>query len=73
MKANGWINVKDRLPKIGERVLVCQTFNDGEQFIRIATRVKVNQRDMWFEDDGFELAEYITHWKKLIYPKADLK
>ena len=74
MKANDWINVKDRLPKIGERVIVCQTFpfNGGEQFIRIATRVKINQNDRWFEDDGFE-AEYITHWQKLIYPRKDLK
>lgn len=43
MKTSDWINIKDRLPKIGERVMVCQLFNDGSTFVRMATRVKLNQ------------------------------
>lgn len=29
MKASDWISVEDRLPKIGERVMGCQQFNDA--------------------------------------------
>lgn len=34
MKANDWISIKDRLPKIGERVIVCQSFNDERRIIK---------------------------------------
>lgn len=68
MKASDWISVKDSLPKIGKRVIVCQTFNDGSTFVRMATRVEINQVDRWYEDDGFEL-EYITHWQWIVLPK----
>lgn len=60
MKQTDWVSVRDRLPRIGERVMVCQIFNDGSTFARMATRVKINQIDRWYDDDGFEL-EYITH------------
>lgn len=40
MKASDWISIKDRLPQIGERVMVCQSFNDGSTFARMTTRVK---------------------------------
>ena len=42
MKASDWISVKDRLPQIGERVMVYQSFNDGSTFTRMATQVKIN-------------------------------
>ena len=68
MKASDWISVEDRLPKIGERVMVCQQFNDGSTFARMATQVKINQTDRWYDDEGFEL-EYISHWQKIVLPK----
>lgn len=43
MKSSDWISVEDRLPKMGERVIVCQSFNDGSLFVRMATRVKVSR------------------------------
>lgn len=70
MKAKDWIKVEDRLPKIGERVIVCQSFIDGSTFARMATRVKINQIDRWYDDDGFEV-EYITHWMPIVLPKED--
>ena len=72
MKASDWISVKDRLPKIGERVIVCQSFSDGSIFARIATRVKINQTDRWYDDDGFNL-EYISHWQPIVLPKIEKK
>ena len=70
MKASDWVSVKDRLPKIGERVMVCQSFNDGSAFVRMATRVKINQVDRWYDDEGFEV-EYITHWQPIVLPKKE--
>ena len=70
MKASDWISVKDRSPKIWERVMVCQSFNDGSTLVRMATRVKLNQIEMWYDDDGFNI-EYITHWQKIVLPKKE--
>lgn len=70
MKASDWISVKDRLPKIGKRVIVCQSFNDGSTFARMATRVQINQTDRWYDDEGFEI-EYISHWQPIVLPKKE--
>ena len=68
MKASDWISVNDKLPKIGERVIVCQSFNDGSTFVQMATLVKINQTKRWYDDEGFDI-EYITHWQKIVLPK----
>lgn len=70
MKASDWISVEDRLPKIGERVMVSQLFNDGSTIVRMATRVKLNQTERWYNDDGFNI-EYVTHWQKIVLPKKE--
>lgn len=70
MKASDWISVKDWLPQIGERVMVCQSFNDGSTFARMATRVKINKIDRWYDDDGFNIDE-ITHWQEIVLPKKE--
>lgn len=72
MKASDWISVEDKLPKIGKRVMVCQSFNDGSIFARMGTRVKINQTDRWYDDDGFNL-EYISHWQPIVLPKIEKK
>ena len=68
MKQKDWISVNDKLPTLGKRVLVCQTFNDGSMFVRAATPVKINENYRWYNDDGFEV-EYITHWQRIVLPK----
>jgi hypothetical protein len=68
MKKSDWINVNDKLPKLGERVLVCRTFSDGDMFVRMATLVKINGNYRWYDDDGFDV-EYITHWQRIVLPK----
>ena len=70
MKSSDWISVKDRLPQIGERVMVCQSFNDGSTFARMATRVKINKNDRWYDDDGFNI-DKITHWQEIVLPKKE--
>lgn len=72
MKASDWISINDGLPKIGKRVMVCQSFNDGSTFTRMVTRVKINQTDRWYDDEGFEV-EYITHWQPIVLPKIEKK
>lgn len=72
MKASDWVSVEDRLPILGKRVMVCQQFNDGSTFVRMATRVQINQTDRWYNDEGFDL-EYISHWQKIVLPKKEKK
>lgn len=72
IKASDWVSVEDRLPILGKRVMVCQQFNDGSTFVRMATRVQINQMDRWYNDDGFDL-EYISHWQKIVLPKKEKK
>ena len=73
MKASDWISVKDKLPKINERVLVCCEF-DGELLADIATRVKndiyLPNIDRWYLDDGFD-TECVTHWQPIVLPKKE--
>lgn len=73
MKASDWISVKDRLPKINERVLVCRQFEDNSYFISISTytdkeRIKDVSHYWWYTDDGFDI-DGITHWQKIVSPK----
>lgn len=68
MKKSDWISVNVKLPTLGKRVLVCQTFNDGSMFVRAATLVIINENYRWYNDDGFEV-EYITHWQRIVLPK----
>lgn len=70
MKASDWISVKDKLPKINERVMVCQSFNDGSTFTQMATRIKTNKIEWWYDDDGFVI-DKITHWQPIVLPKKE--
>lgn len=74
MKASDWISVKDRLPKINERVLVCRQFEDST-FFTIATytgkeRIKDVSHCWWYTDDGFDI-DGITHWQPIVLPKKE--
>lgn len=72
MKASDWINVKDRLPKKNQRVIVCRTLFNGESVVDIATYTgkdnSVNGVFWWYLDDGFD-TELVTHWQKIVLPK----
>ena len=68
MKASDWISVEDRLPQIDKRVMVCQSFNDGITFAQMATRVKINQTDRWYNDAVVE-KKYITQWQPIVLKK----
>lgn len=72
MKPTDWISVKDKLPKLEERVLVCQTFSDGSRFARFATPVKVIGNIVYYDDDGFDI-DYITHWQRVVLPRRKKK
>jgi hypothetical protein len=73
MKASDWISVEDRLPKIGEGVLVCKRFDDNTFFIITATytgQEKIHDlaHYWWYTDDGFDI-DGVTHWQKIVLPK----
>lgn len=72
MKSTDWISVKDKLPKLNERVLVCQSFSDGSRFVRFATPVKVIENIVYYDDDGFDI-DYITHWRRVVLPRRKKK
>ena len=71
MKSSDWISVKDRLPKIGEYVLVCCRATDNELYPTIACRTDGRGTSvMWYGEDGFDLPE-VTHWQKIVLPKKE--
>lgn len=71
MRHSDWISVEDKLPKTGERVIVCRKI-ENEMFVDIATYIK---RDIYsstgaifYFDDGFD-SDSITHWQRIVLPK----
>jgi len=64
-----WISVKERLPKLGEEVLILRG-----KFIEIGNLSKeldVNADPEWFNRDGhWDLG--VTHWMPLPIPEGDL-
>ena len=71
MKQNDWISVEKKLPKKGERVIVCRSIGD-EMFVDIATYIKrdiyTSTGAIFFFDDGFD-TESVTHWQPIVLPK----
>lgn len=72
MKPTDWISIKDKLPKLGERVLVCRKFVDGSTHVDFASREKhFHSMDIWYTDEGWDI-EDVTHWQKIVLPKVEL-
>lgn len=77
MKASDWISVKDRLPKIGQRVLMCRESCDGLQMV--VTGFFIQGKDEWFTTGLWDIDDYgycdigITHWQPIVLPKKEKK
>ena len=65
-----WIQVEDRLPKIGKYVLVCyKTHNKKYPAIACRTRKNsITNEVKWYGEDGFDLPN-VTHWVQIKLPK----
>lgn len=72
MKASDWISVKDKLPKLNERVLVCRKLENGSTYVDFAIRVSremhLHDIDIWYTEDGWDI-EDVTHWQRIVLPK----
>lgn len=65
-----WISVKDRLPSIGENVLVYD-----ERFIDISIGYIsdfLNYRKTWIVDCGESVSDTVTHWMPLPEPPKEV-
>lgn len=75
MKASDWIKVEDRLPEIGENVLVAsKTKQCGDVGFRMGHRVK--WRFVTTDKNDFALVigeEMVTHWQEIVPPKEEEK
>jgi len=57
---NGWIAIKDRKPKVGERVLVYDIKEDNIVISRLL------KGDIWVDDDESNFAlETVSHWMEI--------
>ncbi|HHT7777610.1 DUF551 domain-containing protein [Pasteurella multocida] len=76
-KGDGWISVKDKLPKKFDRVLVCQQDYKWEQnYIRIAYCNNSEGTEWWadnYDGTGGEIIfNDVTHWQPLpLTPKKE--
>lgn len=65
MKAEDWIKVTDRLPNIGQQVLVCH--EDGTIYLAELT----NNYAVWSGDYFLIPTKNTTHWMPIVLPKED--
>ena len=73
MKAEDWIKVEDRLPEVGEEVLVVyKTKQCGDVGFRMGDRVKWRFATTDKNDFALNIGEeMITHWMPIVPPKED--
>lgn len=79
MKPTDWISVKDRLPTLDERVLVCRKLENGSIYVDIAQRCRISKwlhnidvwidEDIWVTDGVNKTKEDIIYWQKIVLPK----
>jgi hypothetical protein len=63
-RSNGWISVSERLPELGERVMVS---NAADDWVTVGSRQLTGEYHHWDGDDSEELHEP-THWMPLPAP-----
>ena len=72
MRASDWINVKDKLPKLEERVLVCRKLEAGSIYVDFAMRVirveYLSNIDKYITKEKWNVKE-VTHWQKIVLPR----
>jgi hypothetical protein len=72
MKKSYWISVNDKLPILGKRVLVCQTFNDGRTFVQKKKqqypKTFIEVLNFWHPDRQIE-DDYQIYYKKDLIEK----
>lgn len=78
MKVNDWISVKDKLPKLGEDVLVCIEIDDGIDVLQIICKGYLDAYKnphcpigVWSIDNEGIYTDSITHWQKIVLPKKE--
>lgn len=77
MNAKDWIKVNDRLPKVGQLVLVAshqyQEWMQPVYLLTYAGKEEICEGveiDRWLDDRGQNVG-YPTHWMPIVYPKKD--
>ena len=78
MKPTDWIDIKDKLPKLNERVLVCRKLGDGSTYVDIAQRYRTSKllhnidiwidEDIWITDGVNKTKEDIIYWQRIVLP-----
>lgn len=72
MQASDWIKCSDRMPEIGQRVLIFHSRFHSYKFSMLF--VDYDNRKRWGKDVGFsssyELDE-ITHWMPIVGPEEE--
>lgn len=76
MKASDWISVNDRLPKLGEDVLVCMEIDDETDVFQIICKGYLDMYKnplcpigVWNINHEGIYTNSITHWQKIVLPK----
>lgn len=78
MQKTDWIDIKDKLPKLDERVLICRKLGDGSTYVDIAQRCIISKwlhninvwidEDIWVTDVVNITKEEVTHWQRIVLP-----
>jgi hypothetical protein len=63
--SNGWISTKDRLPEIGEYVLVTHRISQDYDGAKVMEARRLNKFEYTVGDGEELLAEYVDYWMPL--------
>lgn len=66
---NEWISVEDRLPPIGEEVIVAICDERYDSLCKYTSSGWLASKDIWIVDNS--ICPYVTHWMPLPAPPED--